>query len=38
MRFIEAPGYRKPLTLWRRQLDGAKQYRELAAEVLNGKT
>ena len=37
VRFIEAPGYRMPLTLWRRQLDGAKQYRDLTAEVLNGK-
>ena len=37
VRFIEAPGYRMPLTLWRRQLDGAKQYRDLAEEVLNGK-
>ena len=37
VRFIEAPGYHMPLTLWRKQLDGAKQYRDLAWEVLNGK-
>ena len=36
VRFAEAPGYRMPLALWRRELDGARQYRELAEEVLNG--
>ena len=36
VRFIEAPGYRMPLTRWQKQLDGAKQYRKLAEEVLNG--
>ena len=37
VRFAEAPGYRMPLALWRRDLDGAKQYQKLAQEVLNGK-
>ena len=37
VRFAEAPGYRTPLALWRRELDGAKQYHKLAQEVLNGK-
>jgi chromosome partitioning protein len=37
VRFAEAPGYHMPLALWRRDLDGAKQYQKLAAEVLNGK-
>jgi chromosome partitioning protein len=36
VRFAEAPGYHMPLALWRRDLDGAKQYQKLAAEVLNG--
>ena len=37
VRFAEAPGYRMPLVLWRKDLDGAKQYQKLAEEVLNGK-
>ncbi|MEX2431426.1 MAG: AAA family ATPase [Dehalococcoidia bacterium] len=37
VRFAEAPGYRIPLALWRSELDGAKQYRKLALEVMNGK-
>jgi chromosome partitioning protein len=36
VRFAEAPGYHMPLALWRRQLDGAQQYRLLAEGVLNG--
>ena len=36
VRFAEAPGYHMPLVLWREELDGAKRYRELAQEVLNG--
>jgi chromosome partitioning protein len=36
VRFAEAPGYHMPLALWRRELDGAKQYAKLAEEVLNG--
>lgn len=36
VRFAEAPGYQTPLVLWRQDVDGAKQYRELAKEVLNG--
>ena len=36
VRFAEAPGYHMPLVLWREELDGAKRYRELAREVLNG--
>jgi chromosome partitioning protein len=35
VRFAEAPGYHMPLVLWRKELDGAKQYRKLAEEVLN---
>ena len=37
VRFAEAPGYRTPLALWRKELDGAKQYHRLALEVMNGK-
>jgi chromosome partitioning protein len=37
VRFAEAPGYSMPLVLWRKELDGAKQYQKLAEEVLNGK-
>ena len=37
VRFAEAPGYRTPLALWRKELDGAKQYHMLALEVMNGK-
>ena len=38
VRFAEAPGYRTPLALWRKELDGAKQYHSLALEVMkNGK-
>ena len=36
VRFAEAPGYHMPLALWRKELDGAKQYQLLAQEVLNG--
>jgi len=36
VRFVEAPGYQTPLVLWRQDIDGAKQYRELAKEILNG--
>ena len=36
VRFAEAPGYRTPLALWRKDLDGAKQYALLAEEVLHG--
>ena len=37
VRFAEAPGYSMPLALWRKDLDGAKQYQKLAEEVLDGK-
>jgi chromosome partitioning protein len=37
VRFAEAPGYHMPLALWRRELDGAQQYRLLAEGVLDGK-
>ena len=37
VRFAEAPGYSMPLALWRKELDGAKQYQKLAEEVLDGK-
>jgi chromosome partitioning protein len=37
VRFAEAPGYSMPLALWRKELDGAKQYKKLAEEVLDGK-
>ena len=36
VRFAEAPGYQTPLVLWRKDLDGAKQYQLVAQEVLNG--
>ena len=36
VRFAEAPGYSMPLALWRKDLDGAKQYQKLAEEVLDG--
>ena len=36
VRFAEAPGYRMPLALWRKELEGARMYQELAAEVVNG--
>lgn len=36
VRFAEAPGYHTPLALWRRDLDGAKQYHRLAQEVVSG--
>ena len=35
VRFAEAPGYRMPLVQWRRKLDGAKMYWEVAQEVLH---
>ena len=37
VRFAEAPGYHMPLVLWRKELDGAKQYQQVAQEVLDGK-
>lgn len=37
VRFAEAPGYQMPLALWRKDLDGSKQYRELAAELIHGR-
>ena len=37
VRFAEAPGYHTPLALWRKELDGAKQYRKLAEELVHGK-
>jgi chromosome partitioning protein len=37
VRFAEAPGYHTPLVLWRKELDGAKQYQQVAQEVLDGK-
>jgi chromosome partitioning protein len=36
VRFAEAPGYQVPLVLWRKDLDGAKQYQKLTEEVING--
>jgi chromosome partitioning protein len=36
VRFAEAPGYQMPLVVWRKDLDGAKQYQKLADEVING--
>ena len=36
VRFIEAPGYQTPLVLWRQNVDGAKQYRNVAREIING--
>jgi chromosome partitioning protein len=36
VRFAEAPGYQMPLVLWRKELDGAKQYQKVAEEVING--
>jgi len=35
VRFAEAPGYKIPLSRWRRELDGAKTYRKLAEEISN---
>ncbi len=37
VRFAEAPGYQTPLALWRKEVDGAKQYQKVAEEVINGK-
>ena len=37
VRFAEAPGYQTPLVLWRKELDGAKQYKKLAEDILDGK-
>ena len=37
VRFAEAPGYHTPLVLWRAGLDGAKQYQQVAQEILDGK-
>ena len=37
VRFAEAPGYQTPLVLWRKELDGAKQYQKIAGEVIDGK-
>ena len=36
VRFAEAPGYQMPLALWRKDLDGSKQYRDLAADLVHG--
>lgn len=37
VRFAEAPGYQMPLALWRKDLDGAKQYRDLAANLIHSR-